>query len=72
MKRVWCPCCMAMTEPEIVGQMDTFSFERQSYRYHRKEAICKVCKCTLNIPDVVDDNVRARIDAIYEGRKIDR
>ncbi len=72
MKQVWCPCCMAMTDYEVEERRDSFSFEMKEYRYNKKTPYCKVCKCALNIPDFVDKNVKARINAVYEGIKKER
>ena len=74
MKKVWCPMCKDFVEYEAETVMESFSaWTGRQHRYNKIYARCPICKTVINVPSVVDENVRRRIDAIYEsGQKADR
>ena len=71
MKKSWCPQCRAFVEYETRDGMQDIQFDGISARYNRKTAMCTQCGNVLNVPDVITQNVEARIQAIYEGTKRD-
>lgn len=69
LKKSWCPTCQAFVEYKTEEHMTPVTFDGITARYNRKTAFCPVCCCVLNIPSVIDENVHARIEALYlEGR----
>ena len=68
MKQVWCPVCMSMVTATINESVADFTEWGNHYRFRRKEAVCNSCGNKLNVPSIVDQNVRARITTIYGGK----
>lgn len=74
MKKVWCPMCKDFVEYEEETVMESFSTttwagKKRMGKYHKIYAHCPVCKTVINVPSVVDENTKRRIDAIYESDK---
>lgn len=72
MKRVWCPMCRDFVEYEEETAMESFSTttwagKKRMGNYRKIYARCPICRTVINVPSVVDENTKRRIDAIYES-----
>lgn len=68
-KKSWCPTCQTFVEYKIEEHITPVTFDGITARYNRKSAFCPMCCCVLNIPGVIDENVHARIEALYRKEK---
>lgn len=74
MKKVWCPVCRDFVEYEEETVMESFSVttwagKTRMGKYRKIYARCPICKTVINVPSVVDENTKRRIDAIHESDK---
>ena len=65
--KVWCPTCREMVIYQVSDRMHEFETNGVLARYKMQTATCTVCGAVLNVVDVIDANVRARIEAINGG-----
>lgn len=74
MKKTWCPACVGFVEYRTEEDMRNVEFDGIKARYNRKAAVCPKCDTVLSVSDIINQNVRARIEALnreagYESKK---
>lgn len=74
MKKVWCPMCRDFVEYEEETVMESFSTttwagKKRIGKYAKLYARCPICNAVINVPTMINENTKRRIDAIYEGNK---